>query len=95
MVLLRIRLAGGYGVRKGRQRHAGGLGGEHEGEGTHRARCTGSAGSSGGAGKASSSHSTMASDWVSTVPSSSSSAGTRPCGLSAKYSGARCSPRRR
>ena len=45
---------------------------------------TRSIGSSGGVGWVSSSHSMMASDCVSTPPSSSSSVGTSPCGLRAR-----------
>ena len=48
------------------------------------ARCKASKGNSGGVGWVSSSHSMMASDWVSTPPSPSSSVGTSPCGLSAR-----------
>ena len=44
-------------------------------------------GSSGGFGWVSSSHSMIASDWVSTRPSSVSSVGSKPCGLSARYVG--------
>ena len=45
---------------------------------------SGSFGSNGGLGWVSSSHSMMASDWVSTVPSSPSSVGTSPYGLIAR-----------
>ena len=51
------------------------------------ARSSASAGNSGGSGWMSSRYSMIASDWVSTSPLESSSAGTRICGLMARNSG--------
>ena len=49
-------------------------------------------GSSGGSGRVSSRYSMMASDCSRVVPSSSLSAGTRICGLIARYAGSNCLP---
>src|SRR5258705_7631264 len=49
-----------------------------------------SAGSKGGEGYFSSRYSMIASDWNSVVPSSSTSAGSAICGLTRRYSSARC-----
>ncbi len=57
-----------------------------------RARSAAASGSSAGVGWVSSSHSMIASDWVSTSPPGSSNAGTSPCGLRARNSGAFCAP---
>jgi hypothetical protein len=70
---------------------AGGVAGDDLGETAHAARRA-VAGKSGGCGWVSSRYSMIASDWNSTGPSPSMSAGSTICGLTLRNASSRCLP---